>query len=253
MQYILNADDFGRTETVNEAIVYGFDHHFLDRTSIMVNMPYFEEAVTLSEQHGFKDKVGLHINLTSGIPLTEPIKTVNTFCGENGYFNGRIFKDRRMMLILSHREKKAVKLEVDAQIKKYLDYGFTLMHADSHGHVHTFPSMQKTILECISNNSFQSVRISANLHHKGISMYKKIVLNYRLFNYNRLRGGKVTYFDSYKSVYNSLFCINQETGKCEIMLHPNIYAGDMQIGEGLHYDDLIQVRNYISPKSFLNN
>ena len=242
MQYILNADDFGRTETVNEAIVYGFEHHYLDRTSIMVNMPYFEEAVTLSEQHGFKDKVGLHINLTSGIPLTEPIKTVNTFCGENGCFNGRIFKDRRMMLILSHREKKAVKLEVEAQIKKYLDYGFTLMHADSHGHVHTFPSMQSSIITCISKSKFQSVRISANLHSNCLMKFRKKIQNRKLLNYNQNQALSVEFFDSLKNIFAVLNLLNPIEGQCEIMLHPNIWGGDIQIGEGLHYEDLMNLR-----------
>ena len=61
MEYIINADDFGRTDTVNIAIVEGFKNGCLNSTTIMVNMPYFEEAVHLADMYNFKNKVGLQL------------------------------------------------------------------------------------------------------------------------------------------------------------------------------------------------
>ena len=238
MHYIFNADDFGRTATVNEAIVYGFDNCYLDRTSIMANMPYFEQAVQLAKSHGFMEKVGLHINLTSGEPLSEPIKSVRSLCGENGRFNGRVFSDRRMMLFLTAKEKTVISVEIEAQIRKFLQYGFTLMHADSHGHVHTFPAMQRVVLKTASESGIRSIRISANLHSKGWKMQVKRIQNGKLVQFNKKHGNDVAFFDSFKNVMANYSAINMGTGVCEVMLHPNIWDGDMQIGEGLHYTNL---------------
>ncbi len=238
MQYILNADDFGRTETVNQAIAYGFDHHCLDRTTIMVNMPFYDQAVQLAEEHRFKNKVGLHINLTCGKPLSEEIKAIKSFCGENGNFNGKIFKDKRLMLFLSSIEEKAVRTEINMQIEKYLRCGFSLKHADSHGHVHTFPSMQKTVLSCLKLYKFDSVRISANLHTSGMARFQKKNLNRKLVHYNRVRGHDSRYFDSLKNVISNLDSLNAKEGECEVMLHPNIWNGQIKIGENLSFSDI---------------
>lgn len=238
MRYIINADDYGRTETVNQAIIFGFDHQYLNRTSIMVNMPYFDQAVWLAETHRFGNKVGLHINLTSGEPLSEPIKDVKSFCGENGRFNGKIFKDKRLMLFLTAKEKSAVKTEICAQIDKYVGNGFTLMHADSHGHVHTFPSLQNVVLASLAIHSFKSVRIAANLHSYGFLKIHKLLQNRKLNQFNRVRGNYTIFFDSLKRVIASSDALNGKDGECEIMVHPNIWDDKIMIGESLSYENI---------------
>ena len=68
---IVIADDFGLSEEVNAAIVEAFDRGLLTGASIIANMPAFEEACELAAEHGFQDRVGTHLNLTEGTPLTE--------------------------------------------------------------------------------------------------------------------------------------------------------------------------------------
>ena len=46
MKVIMNADDFGFSRGVNLAILEGFQHGILTSTSLMVNMPGFEHAVS---------------------------------------------------------------------------------------------------------------------------------------------------------------------------------------------------------------
>ena len=70
----VNADDFGLSHEVNMAIVEAFKKGLINNTTIMVNMPGFEEAVRLAEKYGFFDRVGLHLNLFEGKHLTEDIK-----------------------------------------------------------------------------------------------------------------------------------------------------------------------------------
>lgn len=239
MKYIFNADDFGRTETVNEAIVEGFKNGCLDRTTIMVNMPCFEEAVQLSERYGFKDKVGLHINLTAGTPLTEKIKKCANFC-TNGKFNGLIFKNKRLQLFISKKEKLAVKEELEAQTKKYLSAGFTLKHADSHGHIHTFPSLLSLIITLLQQLNFCSLRLSLNVGIKGFKLLYKYFINLNIKRLNRNDSDGVCYFCTFRDVKLQSNALISPKGATEIMLHPNIFEGDMQIGQGMHYSDIIE-------------
>lgn len=237
MEYLFNADDFGRTQTVNQAIVEGFRNNCLDRTTIMVNMPFFEEAVRLSEEYCFKDKVGLHINLTSGQPLTERILKIPGFCA-NGSFNGKIFSSHRLQACLLHEERAAIVEEIHAQIVKYKEAGFSLNHVDSHGHVHTFPSVVVPLIAVMKKDDMDSLRISANVRKHGIIAIYKSIINLKINQFNRKKGNEYTYFDSFSTVYSELRKIGCSDGICEIMLHPNIWDGDLQIGESLHYGDI---------------
>jgi len=237
MQFILNADDFGRTETANEAITYGFQNRYLYRTTIMVNMPYYEEAKALAKQYGFYDKIGLHINLVSGEPLTEDIKVCKNFIGENGRFNGQIFCDKKLWFFLSKIEKKALYTEIEAQINKYLSDGFTLMHADSHGHTHTFPSINKIVIPLLKKYNFKSVRITKNLCVRMLLRPYKLIIDVRSRRFNATNNVEMKHFGSCKDVMSSYRKIK---GPCEVMLHPNFYDGVMLVEENIRYSDIYE-------------
>ena len=238
MKYIINADDFGRTDTVTQAILYGFENGYLDRTTVMVNQPYFEQATVLAQKYGFRDRVGLHINLTQGEPLTEQMKACARFCGADGAFNGLIFQNRKMFFLLTKKEKKAIAAEIDAQIDKYFEYGYSLLHADSHGHVHTFLSTLPIVIKALKKRQFQSLRLSANLTDGFGKRLIKQLMNGRIHRFNRKYRNDCRYFDCLSKVKRAFPAINKEDGVCEVMLHPNIWDGEYKIGERFDYEDL---------------
>ena len=232
MQYILNADDFGRTATANKAIDKCFINNTVTNTSVMVTAPNYEEAKSLAKQNGYWDKVGLHINLTSGYPLTEEIKHCKKLTNSDGRFNGVLFKTKRMFLFLTVKEKRAVKKEVEAQIEKYLSDGFTLLHADSHGHIHCYLPFAKIISKCLKKYNFKSVRVMRNLQVNGhmLKLYKKMVFS----KYNK-RFYLTNYFGSMGDVIKEKENLEAINGVCEIMLHPNYFDGTFGYGE--RFDD----------------
>ena len=59
IKVIANADDFGKSHEVNLGILDGFKRGMLQRTTLMVNMPFADEAVQLAKENGFFDKGGL--------------------------------------------------------------------------------------------------------------------------------------------------------------------------------------------------
>ena len=48
---IVNADDFGISHEVNEAISLCFMKGYINQTTIMVNMPFFCEAIEMAKKY----------------------------------------------------------------------------------------------------------------------------------------------------------------------------------------------------------
>src|SRR5258708_1899979 len=81
---IVHADDFGMSAEVNRAIVEAFENNVISSTTLMTNMPGFDEACELAHRHRLLGKIGLHLNLTSGYPFSSPIRQSPRFCDNVG-------------------------------------------------------------------------------------------------------------------------------------------------------------------------
>ena len=236
IELLINADDFGYSKNVNEAINYGFQNGLLDRTTIMVNMSSYNEAVNLSKQGNYFDKVGLHINLIEGIPLTEEIK--NTFFCKQGKFDSSVFRKQKNRFFLNRYVSNAVKKEIEAQIIKYISSGFTLMHIDSHQHSHTNPSIYKILKPLMLQYGFNSIRLSKNIYSKKTNILFKIYKNY--FNLNCLHYMKLQKNENIIPFFASQSDIQYiiEDDECysniraEMMVHPimknNVYFDEFR-------------------------
>ncbi|MCR4744776.1 MAG: ChbG/HpnK family deacetylase [Lachnospiraceae bacterium] len=218
IRVIANGDDFGRTAGINRAITESFKRRILTGTTLMVNMPYADEAVSLAREYGFEEAVGLHLNLTSGTPLTDEIKKYSRFCGKNGNFNAEFEQHTISRLCISKGESEALRKEIEAQIQKYYSYGLPARHLDSHHHVHTDRSVMNMLMPLLKKYNFRSVRLSRNLFRK-INPAKKVYKE--IFNRRLKREIRVTsdYFGSYDdlkamSAYLKPDCL------VELMLHP---------------------------------
>lgn len=240
MSSYINADDFGRTPSINEAITFGFNQHILNRTTIMVNMPYVDDAVFLSKKNNFFDKVGLHINLDEGVPLTNEIRQCTLFCDETGQFNGKFRKGKISKLILfDSKTRSGCRKEVEAQILKFKKLGFPLRHADSHHHVHTLPSLLPIITTVAKKNGLESMRIRFNLQS---SSFIKIPLIYLINSYLKYN------FETTKFFCDSLFYFQNKPklDSMEVMCHPDVIDGKYYdvIGKrgSASYIDLINLK-----------
>ncbi len=219
----MNGDDFGISEEVNEAVTECFDRRILTSTTLMVNMPYADQAVELSRKYGFAEMVGLHLNLTSGEPLTEEIRHFRRFCRKNGTFNAKFEKNTWTRLSISRQESAAVSREIEAQIKKYFDYGLPERHLDSHHHVHTDRSVMKVLLPLLKKYRFRSVRLTRNLFRE-MSFPKRIYK--KNFNEKLKKNGFFTtdYFGSIRDLAVMDTDI-PDNALLEVMVHP-MYGED---------------------------
>ncbi len=177
MPVIVNADDFGRSEEVNKAISEAINRKFIARTTLMVNMPYADDAVKIALQQGFAGQVGIHLNLTEGKPLTEEIRSNSLFCDKEGYFHALFHTTIIHRLYMNRYALEQVYKELKAQLEKFNQYGLTLWHIDSHHHVHTDFPVYCVLKKLSQEYNFSSIRISRNLYFGGnifTRLYKKI-------------------------------------------------------------------------------
>lgn len=137
MEILVNGDDFGKNENVTKAIAHCFKKGILSSTTLMTNMPYADEAVEIARKEGFFHKVGIHLNLTEGFPLTKEIQGSSLFCNQNGEFHGNFHRSTKYRLFMGRREREMAALELAAQLQKYKEYGLSMGHLDSHHHIHT--------------------------------------------------------------------------------------------------------------------
>ena len=231
MQLLINADDFGISESVNLAIDYCFKCNIIQRTTLMVNMDGTDSAVELAKKHGYAAKVGLHLNLIEGIPLTEPIKKT-IFCTD-GVFDGQALLKHKNRFLLDRRTQKAVESELRAQMEKYVGYGFTLLHIDSHEHAHTNPSIFKLLLPLLKEFGFLSCRLSRNIPKSEIGglkrIYKDIFNRKVLRTFSRTNDKEVVkYFGSQKDIEKIWGNSFYETAIIEVETHPIIENGTLK-------------------------
>ncbi len=134
---IINADDLGRSEWSNEAILKGFNEGILTSTSIMTADLYVNEAYELVKANPKLD-VGVHLTLarddTPGHeygPLVGAAK-VPHLVDANGWFLTTINH-------LATVPQDEMDLELSAQVKAAYDRGVDVTHLDCHkGFYHAF-------------------------------------------------------------------------------------------------------------------
>ena len=151
------ADDFGLSAGVNKGVVAAFEAGMLSGASLIVNMPGFEEACRLARRHGLQDKIGLHVNLAEGTPLTEPIRSHAKFCRD-----GVFAWPRRPCFSLTNREREAVAVECEAQYRRYREAGMRPLRLDSHRHIHKHWPVATILLRLSRPWGVPSVRLSVN-------------------------------------------------------------------------------------------
>lgn len=224
----LNADDFGLSEEVNNAVNKCFELGIIYRTSLMVNMDYAAHAINIAKKNGYIDRVGLHLNLTAGIPLTNDIKNTK-FCDKNGFFCKEMLKPYNTFKCLDHYTIEAVKKEMLAQCDRFIEMGGILRHIDSHHHIHTNYNVRNIVTAVARESGFNSIRVVRNIPVNR-SILKKIyknLINATFFELNNLdvEEGFIYFAD----IKDASSVINSEdlNKKIEIMVHPTMDGNNL--------------------------
>ena len=135
---IVNADDFGMTEGVNRAILEAHQRGIVTSTSLLANGAAIANAVEIARSHPALG-VGVHLNLTEGLPSSEPARIPRLFTPQGSFLSGaprlasRLLADRAILA--------EIEIEFRAQIEKVMAAGIAPTHLDGHQHVHMWPSV----------------------------------------------------------------------------------------------------------------
>lgn len=226
MALIVNADDFGKSREVNEAICEAFEKGIIDRTTLMTNMPNAKEAMELAKEKEFSDKIGIHLNLTSGRPLTKDMSADPVMCNSSGEFSADFARSLKTRFFLPAKTRRNVEAEIRAQFDRYKELGGTLWHVDSHHHVHTDPSIWRELKKVMRDYPVTSVRLSRNMYRGGNILMRiyKALFNASVKRFCRIRPdyfGSAEDYGQYLAVHPGF----AEDHKIEIMVHP-VYDAD---------------------------
>ncbi len=135
---IVNADDFGRSPGINEAVIRAHRQGILTTTSLMVNEPACDEAVVLARQNP-RLGVGLHLTFLCGHSALTREKIPGLVNERMEFSNNPASTGFRYFFQRGLREQ--LRAEVHAQVQKFRTTGLPLDHVNGHLHLHLHPTV----------------------------------------------------------------------------------------------------------------
>lgn len=187
---IVNGDDFGFNREVTDGIIKCHCESILTSTTLMVNMPAAEYAAEQSKKYP-NLSVGIHLNLTNNKPVANP-QSVPTLVGQDGNFTDRQNVYRKANRFQFSSEE--IEIEFRAQIEKFLSFGITPSHCDSHHRVgawlQTFPIQIKVLKEY----GIKKLRTHGGLYHFDKKCPRKFKVLLGALKKNTIKLPKNTYY-----------------------------------------------------------
>ena len=217
-QLIINADDFGLTESVTKAISESILRGTVTRTSAMMctnGAKWIEKYA-----NGLDGKIGLHLQLTDGTPLL-PKEEVPSLVDENGNFPA---KSKQLGAI----NPVEVEKEWESQMTALLDLGITPSHIDTHHNVHRFPAVFKVYCAIVEKYKLPARPLSPNMAKK-LDSLGLLGSDYCLEEWY---GDNVTSTSLINHVLSAFRLIENE-GTIELMCHPGYV--DQHLEARSHY------------------
>ncbi len=141
---IVNADDFGRSRDINEAVRRAHRDGILTTASLMVNEPFAGEAVDLARANP-QLGVGLHLVLVSGRAAL-PAEALPVLANPEGNFTESAVQAGLRYFFL-RRLRVELRAEIDAQFKAFAATGLPLDHLNGHLNLHLHPTVFRLALD----------------------------------------------------------------------------------------------------------
>ena len=263
---IVNADDFGISEKVNEGIFLAHTKGILTSTSLIANGIAFNHALNVYKTAPTIG-VGVHLTLVEEKPLSNPGQ-IKSLIGKNGMFHHSV-TDFAKEYVLGRICFKEVYQELEAQILKIKDSGLPISHLDSHQHVHMLPKIFSISIQLAKKYKIPAIRMTYEKPHsfmiKRLTMLVRFVQLLALNFFCRLNKNNdlafpnhfFGFFYSGNLNYQNLQTILKKlpsNGLCEIICHPGIYDPDNRYTHwGYNWSDELEA--LMNPKilDFINN
>ena len=242
LRLIINADDFGVSEEVNEAVIRGYKEGVLTSTSLMVTGAAFEQAVKLARENPGLS-IGIHLVTVVGKSVLPHSEIPHLVDRERNFSNNPTAAG--LKYYFSPPARRELRRELAAQFEKFHSTGIPLSHIDGHLHLHVHPVIFRAALELGAKYGTRRMRVpeeerrlalefdSTGVVQKtihtllfgGLARYMKKELKARGFLfpdrvYGNLQSGRMSerYF---------LYALeNLSADTSEIYFHPAVYADE---------------------------
>ncbi len=160
IRIVVNADDLGIRQDINEAIFDCIARGVVTSATFLANGPALEHA--LAQLHRFTAcSFGVHLNLTQFQPVHPNSQTsLREILDVHGGFNGNAVREIRITPTMLG----AIYQEWCAQVERLIGFGVAPSHFDAHHHVHTIPQMLPVMAALRRRFKINKARISRNLY-----------------------------------------------------------------------------------------
>jgi hopanoid biosynthesis associated protein HpnK len=253
LRLIVNADDMGLTERVNEGILQAHQTGIVTSTSIIANGAAFEDAVTRCKKVATLD-VGVHLTLVEERPCLKPdlIPTLVDSAGRLHHHATAFVKK----YLAGKIQLEEVWRELEAQVRRVLSHGITVSHLDSHQHLHILPQIIDMTVKLARKYDIPAIRVPREsirtYMFRGAGALPRVlelmVLNGFCFLQQsriRLRADHVAGFhmagNLNKKNLQKLLQSLPDDGICELMCHPGLDDPNSRYSHwGYHWQDELE-------------
>ena len=153
--FVLNADDFGKSEAHNRAVLEGYSAGILKSASLMATGDAFDEAVKNVIPACPELGVGVHLDIIEGKAI---LRDLDTLCDANGRFNNSFGQLLLKSMIPSNKEfMEQLEREFRAQIEAVMEKT-PVTHIDSHVHTHSIPRIFNLVAKLAKEYGIKQIR-----------------------------------------------------------------------------------------------
>jgi hopanoid biosynthesis associated protein HpnK len=164
---IVNADDFGRSHSINHAVIRAHREGILTTASLMVNEPGFDEAVALARENP-KLGVGLHLSLVCGRSALPPGKIPGLVNVRGDFNNKPVAAGFRFFFNRGLREQ--LRAEIHGQFARFHATGLPLDHVNGHLHLHLHPTIFRILMEDATQLGIRRMRLTRDCLRRSTHM-----------------------------------------------------------------------------------
>jgi len=208
---IVNADDFGLSHPVNEAVIRAHREGILTTASLMVNEPGFDEAVKLAKENP-KLGVGLHLTLLHGHSALSHDKNPGLVNAHGEFSNSPV--GAGMKYFFDGDLVEPLRAEISAQFDKFRSTGLILDHVNGHLHLHLHPVIFKILMRDSEKLGIHHLRFTRDC----------------LARSRRMSRGHLFYRVSHAAIFEWLSSRARETLRQKNIKHTQITFGLLQDG-----------------------
>jgi chitin disaccharide deacetylase len=169
---IINADDFGFCDEVNQAIIQAHEEGILTSTSLMVTGEKASDAIEKAKTHP-NLAVGLHLVLVCGHSALPPKEIPHLVDNQGNFSNDSVKAGLKYQFNSAARQE--LRREIRAQLEKFRSTGLSLSHVDGHLHMHSHPVVLNILAELANEFEIKFIRLPSeelsftlNLNRSGL-------------------------------------------------------------------------------------